>query len=658
MQTNQLKQKDPKEWSFVLCTQEITSKTSQHIVDVIKERFSEIVELQMVKNPKLKKPSSIFDFNYISFDWTNANTGIKNGIAAILNRERKEKNVAEMIVVGCADHSCNIICKNFNESKKSMFFDFKGFKMECYQNMKSLYKYICRNKNYFNGFLKKEFPQKHGVGNLGKTSDTRFGSYYVVASKFLDNREIFESFCEKTFVAHAFDREEFFSENSQEELFTMERAANVFMLPYMKHANEIKSTKEYANFNQEWITKMENSLQNQEDFFGLWEIDDQNERYGPYQELFISKKSKLEKYLRSILDLDVSSGRKRSKLCGKYFSSYFKKESFSHHTFSFCLLIEFACEVIFSLKQRNVDYSTLEDQAIHNATNRSGERVNAQVRKLFLKNPKTNLAVIESSLKVNRLLFNFTMISHVFTKYKEKKWWCQLFKRGNNSLKTRARERISKNKIITFQMEKYENDKNKHEISFREEEAKRFAKKILEKLNEMLKNDSNEISPSMPSSIPEEEEVIDDESSSFHEEFDIPLASFEYLVEKTVKRKDIVDCLEFFTNKKYTQKKEELVCIFIKKSKKFLLNPSLNPCKLQKEKPISHKELAKQNWEKWIKNDQRIKEEDKSEERLTQILNSTDGTLLGFAVAKNKWEYVKSLNKKFKLNYKKKDITV
>jgi hypothetical protein len=119
MQTNQLKQKDPKEWSYVLFTQEITSNIPQHIVDVIKD-FPKLSNFKWwrIQSWKYHLP---FLISNISFDWTNANTGIKNGIAAILNRERKEKNVADLFVV----------CKNFNESKKEMFVDFKEFKMDC-----------------------------------------------------------------------------------------------------------------------------------------------------------------------------------------------------------------------------------------------------------------------------------------------------------------------------------------------------------------------------------------------------------------------------------------------------------------------------------------------------------------------------------------------
>ena len=617
---------------------------------MIKQRFSEIVQYQDLRNKDLpesrkSKLSSLLDFQYISSDWTNANTGKEGGVGALLNKERKENQMPELILVGCADHSCNLIVKHFNTSKNEMIKDDQEFK--CFKYVKSLYKHLCREKVYFKGFLLNNFDGRK-IG-LGRMTENRYGSFNLSSCLIFQNIDVFKSYCENHKISKHFDQNDFFSPRCQEELFSMYITAEVFIKPYMKEANNIKSTKAYSEYNLKWIEIMSNSLSKVESFLELWEDDQNSERYMRYSEIFLGNKSNLTQYLQYVLELDASSGKTRATMQQEFFFESMNKMTNDHYIISFCLLVEFACEVIYCLKQRNVDFEKSSDTKIVCATNRSGERVNAQVRKLFLKNPNTNLVVIESSLKVNRLLPSFTLIKSVFAYLHKKKWFQKLFKRSKISIRAKARERISNNKLAKFQYETYNHKKARKEMDFKEIQSQKLAKEVWDKL--VLKSPKS-TEPSLPINELEIEDSTDhNDDSSFQEENE-HLNSFLEMTKK-VKKRDLQSCLLFFTGKYHSQKKEELVSIFIGEAKKFLNGEFHFQSNRVVMDDTSRNDIIKSKWYNWIENNSSIHVQHRCSTYLESILSSSENTFLQFYSAKTKWEFVCAMNKKFGLSYRK-----
>lgn len=587
-------------------------------------RFGEIQEFQKEMNLK-RKSTTLDQIQYVSADWTNANFGEKGGCAVLLNNKRKEANpkCADLIEVGCGDHSANLICKNLRINMQDLL---PGFSLNGFGYLKNLHKSLCGiKKSIFKGFLASEHPNVKI--NLGRLSDNRYGSYYMFADRVLKNIDVFKCFFEKVSISNFFDKKEFLGEQCQAELVYMSKCA-LFLKQYMAQVDKVRSVGEFSAENKSWVEKMEGVLKGKQEFLDFWSVESNRK---DMEELFDKHVRSIGDYLEAIKKLEINTQKTRFTLQKdkkiSFFYSTLKdvKESKKATYICFCLAVELSCEIVYCLSKRNRKLEGVDaSQRIQGGTNRSGERVNAQIRKLLERNPNTNRATIESVLKVNRMLPTHQLIVSAKNRFSGRKWWESTLKK----IKGLSRKRLEKNKAITFLKLLFENKLAKLSAELEKEEVRDLAGQVLEVLGAKEQH---------PTQAESQKELLTGEDSEYKGS---SLSADEIDKLQDLEKDNIlVENLKtsiLFLGGDYTKddNKNLLVGKFIKQAKQFLERPVIAPPP-QREELLSEDEIVRRNIRSFLELDGKElddcfenfhKNRKRTRESLNKILNPTSKT--------------------------------
>lgn len=649
-------------WNYVLCVQEISSKTALNLLKVFLTRFQEILGFQEVMGVENK--TCLYDIKYAIADWTNGNFGGQGGFIALLDEERKKVHQDKKIrgdfvhieAVGCGDHLLNIAFKHFKEMRDSIF----PLQTGAYANLKNLYKQLTGlQKNKLKGFFHtKNTPPP----SFGRMTENRFGSFYIAALSIYNNIDLIKEFCEEQIPNGSnFNREHLFGAISMEEVFVMARIAQKCLLPFMKEFNKATSTSQMYVAKQKWRDVMFGTLQCSQKFLEFWGLE--GERKTKLEYLFTQHQDKVRRYSQMVLQLNPANNTHTRSTAQKDANKPFFFQNLdldiepTQSHLSFCFLIEFASEFVYCIDQRNQKPKV--DLYINSGTNRSGERNNAKIRKEFEKQSNSNFATIEAKMKVNSLFCNHTFVESYLSHYRIRPFHVMRMKPGAASYKSLARNRISANALKVHQIEKYQNSLVGNEGRKREDQQivdiKQSAKLILEIITQ-------NIDPSQCPTQIEEMRSVDD-GSEYSEEESTPTAStcFSNLTEK-VSVGNLKDCLGYLLAKSFlypvappNKKKDGLKELFLEISAEFLKLDDTKHFFQEKDLTIQkprdnpnqvHLDKIQKLFEQFVKNDEKYMQIYK-DSHYTQIINSTENTLLSFSQSRSKTEFINALKRKF-----------
>lgn len=627
------------DWSFVLCAQQVVEKSSIATVKVIVERFGELQILQ--KKMSMKKVTGIDEFKYICGDWTNSNFGKDGGCVVLLDEERKKvnKKSANLIVVGCGDHSANLISKHIRSEYDSIIPE--SLRSKAFPMLKNLYKCVTGlAKTNFKGFVKHRGGAKMA---LPRMTENRYGSFNMGASIIVQHWDLFEEYCKANPISRHFNEKEFFSGKSKSELLFMMASCDRFLKPFMKEMDEAKTIKQYSKTNTDWIGKMGEALKNKTAFLKLWSVEENSRELG---ELYSHHSKEVRAYFECVQKLNSkkSSTRLQQQLNTESNNLYKTlkniKEGREADYLCFCLCVEFSCEVVYCCTQRNGHLEHgLEDQPIKCGTNRSGERINAQSRRFFQNNPNTNQATVEAALQVKSLLPNCAMIVSLEKFFSKQSWWKKNFKEyGPTSIKQMARKRFKDNNLASYQISSYMKNVPKNG----NKKLMLDAQELAEKVFLLLQKTVQERTPSQHLTQGEmfDSESVEESASEYADKESIEC--FSSLQQKFTK-KNLENCVRYLRgnwDQPLKKKKDELVPIFIKEATTYLKTPVIVIA--SREDSLSLEDRVKQNFKKWVSDDKELKKIFTNKE-LGEVLRTSETTFYKFATAANKGEFVKEL---------------
>lgn len=251
------------------------------------------------------------------------------------------------MLAGCSDHAVSLIPKHWMELLGSITSHFKL--PNPIPQLKAIMNHVTGlGKKEFEGFFVSKFGSAKKP-KLVSTNDTRYCSWALAAKCVSDNIDTFTLFLQTKNVSEV-TPEDLVGPFQIEVIHLLSNAADIFLLPFMKKADEVKTAGEYKALFESWISKLKSSLSSGEEYWSFWGLDisDQEE----FITIFDKYSTHISSYLTKI-DEKAKSIHTRMKKTKNEEWIYKKCDSLSNpNEYYFLLSVEFTLDSIYMLKQK------------------------------------------------------------------------------------------------------------------------------------------------------------------------------------------------------------------------------------------------------------------------------------------------------------------
>lgn len=387
---------------------EIVEKTADSMVNDVKQDFERIEKFQK-ENGQKSDFASILQITGVACDWTSSNTGVKGGFVTVLNNERREKDVSskDVTLQGCTDHLLSLVAKHFyTDIVEPFFLQLKV--TDPVPILKSFTKLLSGNLNQtYRGFMAKV----HNIRNApaAQTSENRYCSVFLACQFLSKYKNELQNFTETNSLPTENIRA-LWGAYQQEAINMMSNVAGKIFLPSMKKFAEISTFGEYKKEMNELLSNMKVSLQSFDGFKTTWDLAYAVGEEKDMKDCFENIKEDINALLEKINGDDfINKSKTRAKAHEKEEGFIYKKnavKSINPAQFHLVLCIEFAFEMIYTIKQKIENLNTQEnvnDETFLKATTRDVEGGFSWLNSIYKKHPLTNRVVMDSIFAIRTL---------------------------------------------------------------------------------------------------------------------------------------------------------------------------------------------------------------------------------------------------------------
>ena len=393
-----------KMWGYIFSLTEVAQHKAKDLVSLIKSTLSKIRKLQKALDCR---ETQLWDLEYIVFDWTSVNTGRYNGLFKKLKQKRKREwrkktggigPLKKFSMKGCEDHLVALIAKEWDSKVGVLAKHWEDSQLMTSKPRSSVKNGVTELiseltkrlrglwKAPFAGYCQSRYTRrKRKPRSFTRVSNTRYVSYEIAASELYD--------CFKPIV-------DFVLKEAKDDLELLKTKATFMKLQsnlvcqvikmmkmintkfsrcVMKKAAELDTVAEYEQLraaNNQFFSSMLTSAAMRAKFF---EMD----------------------WLKEVTNVDPTS------------------VNLNDREKVHCIALAW---ITAGQKMYNKHADTFKGHTLQSlkATNRSGERIFAQVNLRLEANRNTRVALLESYVKVSSAISQGISVDRCFAKYWKK----------------------------------------------------------------------------------------------------------------------------------------------------------------------------------------------------------------------------------------------